>query len=304
MDVSAKLCYDHIHSMGGDAMENIIAKRARQVTLTKTQQKIADYFIRNPERVGMSSSMEVAREIGVSDASIIRFARAIGYERFSDLKNDIYTSMAQQATGGINSLSLTERLEIHRAKYGDTEAKATYLKMLQFNLERTFQENTDDAFSKAVDMLQRAGHHYVIGFRGCKGVASQFAWLMRILLDHVIYIGDEGTGGVGSLQDIQASDCAFFFSVSRYYKSDLCLAQLARKRGAQICVITDSVLSPLADLADVVLLAETRRISFFQSMSAMNMIAEYILSLLVRKNEEVYHRKAEERDELTKDMRL
>ena len=48
--------------MGGDAMENIIAKRARQVTLTKTQQKIADYFIRNPERVGMSSSMEVARE--------------------------------------------------------------------------------------------------------------------------------------------------------------------------------------------------------------------------------------------------
>ena len=46
---------------GGDIMENIIAKRVHQVTLTKTQQKIAAYFIRNPERVGICSSMEVAR---------------------------------------------------------------------------------------------------------------------------------------------------------------------------------------------------------------------------------------------------
>ena len=30
--------------------------------------------------------MDIAKEIGVSDASIIRFARAIGYEGFTDLK--------------------------------------------------------------------------------------------------------------------------------------------------------------------------------------------------------------------------
>lgn len=39
------------------------------------------------------SSMDVAKEIGVSDASIIRFARAIGYLGFTDLKNDIYNSL-------------------------------------------------------------------------------------------------------------------------------------------------------------------------------------------------------------------
>lgn len=285
-------------------MENIIAKRVQQVSLTKTQQKIADYFIRNPERVGMCSSMEVAKEIGVSDASIIRFARTIGYEGFSDLKNDIYNSLAMRATGGINSLSLAERLDIHRSCYGDTETKDVYMKMVQYNLERTFQENSDETLGAAVDMLRQAEHHYVIGFRGCRGIANQFAWLMRILLDHVVFIGDEGTGGVGSLQDISCRDCAFFFSVSRYYKSDLRLAQLARKRGAKICVITDSVLSPLADLSDVLLLVETRRISFFQSMSAMNAISEYILSALVQGNEEIYHQKVEERDALTEEMRL
>lgn len=285
-------------------MENIIAKRVQQVTLTKTQQKIADYFVRNPERVGMCSSMEVAQEIGVSDASIIRFARTIGYKGFADLKNDIYNTLANQATGGINSLSLAERLDFHRAKYGDSDSKAAYMKMVEYNLERTFQENTDEVFVQAAALLRQAQHRYVIGFRGCRGVASQFAWLMRLLLDHVIYIGDEGTGGIGSLQDIQPTDCAFFFSVSRYYKSDLRLVQLARKRGTKICVITDSVLSPLTDYADLMLLVETRRIGFFQSMSAMNMVSEYLLSLLVHGNEDTYHQKAEERDELTSETRL
>lgn len=81
-------------------MGSIIAERVKGATLTKAQRKIAKYFIHNPERVGMSSSMEVARAIGVSDASITRFARAIGYEGFTDLKADIYNSLVNQATAG------------------------------------------------------------------------------------------------------------------------------------------------------------------------------------------------------------
>ena len=213
-----------------------------------------------------------------------------------------YNNLAQRATGGINILALTERLERHRAKYGDTDSKSAYMKMFPYNLERTFQENTEETFARAVEMLHKAVHHYVIGFRGCTGVAGQFAWLLRFLVDHVIYIGGEGSGGVGSLQGIQPEDYAFFFSVSRYYRSDLRLAQLAKKRGARICVITDSVLSPVADLADVILLVETQRISFFQPMSAMTLVAEDLISALVQRNESVYRQKAEERDELTKDI--
>lgn len=183
-------------------MENVIAERVKRVTLTKAQQKIADYFIRNPERVGICSSMEVAKEIGVSDASITRFARAIGYEGFTDLKNDIYNNLAKQATGGMNSLSLSERFDVNRAQFDGYSSKSDYLRLLQFNLERTFQQNSDDQFNNVIAMLLEAEHRYVIGFRGCLGVANQCAWLMRLVLDHVISITDEGTGSIGTLQDI------------------------------------------------------------------------------------------------------
>lgn len=54
-------------------MTNILAERIKNANLTKTQKKIADYFISNQERIGSLSSIEAAQEIGVSDASHYSF---------------------------------------------------------------------------------------------------------------------------------------------------------------------------------------------------------------------------------------
>lgn len=285
-------------------MENVMMDRVRNAKLTKAQQRIADYFLQNPERVGMSSSMEVARTIGVSDASIIRFARAIGYEGFADLKADIYNSLAMRATGGVASLSLAERYDRNRTRYGSAPSKADYAKLLQYNIERTLQQNEDETFDRAVSMLLGAKHRYIAGFRGCLGTAAQCAWLLRFLLDHVMDISDEGPGGIGALQDIGREDCALIFSVSRYYKSDLRLAKLVKQRGAPLCVISDSVLSPLADLADVLLLVETKSAGFFHSSVAINMVYEYLLTKIAEKTTVPYQERANERDAMTEELRL
>lgn len=284
-------------------MENIIAERVKNAKLTKSQQKIADYFIRSPERVGMSSSMEVSKAIGVSDASITRFARAIGYEGFSDLKNDIYNSLANQATGGVNTLSLAERFDVNQAKYGGG-SRAEYMQLQQYNLERTFQQNGEEQFDKAVEMLLNAKHRYSIGFRGCLGTASQFAWLLRFLLDHVVSIHDEGSSAIGSLQDANDEDCVVLFSVSRYYKGDVALARLTKKRGAKLCVVTDSVLSPFGEFADILLVAETQNSSFFHSAMALNLISEYLLTKISLRCSDSYQHRVTERDELTGELRL
>lgn len=285
-------------------MENVIAERVKSAKLTKAQRKIAEYVIQNPERIGMCSSMEAAKAIGVSDASITRFARAIGYEGFADLKNDIYNSLAMQATSGVNSLSLAERVDVNRAKYGETASKADYMKVQQYILERTFRQNDDSKFDEAVSMLLHARHRYVIGFRGCLGVASQCAWLLRFLVDHVVSISDEGPGGVGSLQDIEEEDCVLFFSLTRFYKSDLRLMKLAKKRGAKICLIANSVLSPLAQMADILFLVETKHVGFFNSSASLNLLSEYLITRLAQRCLDDYRERASERDDLTEDLRL
>ena len=80
-------------------MKGILEERIHNATLTKTEQKIADYFLSNRELVGQLPTSELAKNIGVSEASIIRFSRSIGYKGFSDMKNDIYCDLVEREIG-------------------------------------------------------------------------------------------------------------------------------------------------------------------------------------------------------------
>ena len=62
-----------------DALE----KRIQQAQLTKCQHRIADYFLKNRNRICRMTSLAIAQEVGVSDASVIRFSRAVGYTGFA-----------------------------------------------------------------------------------------------------------------------------------------------------------------------------------------------------------------------------
>ena len=158
--------------------------------------------------------------------------------------------------------------------------------------------------NRVVELLLAAEHRYVAGFRGCLGAATQCAWLMRFLIDHVMSITDEGPGGIGSIQDITNRDCLLIFSMNRYYRMDLNLVKLAQKKGAKVCLVANSVLSPLAEYADVVLLAEVKTASFFNSMAAVNMLSEYLLTCIFQRCKESHKERMEERDDLTSYLRL
>ena len=283
-------------------MENVVAERVKKTKLTKSQRKIAEYIIANPELAGRSSSLEVARAVGVSDVSVTRFARAIGYPGFTELKNDIYDSLTAQAAPGAGRLTLNERFEANRAEFGSGSAREEFLKRQMFSLERSLMQNSEAAYEQFVNAVAEARTCFVAGFRGCYGAAQHFAWILNVLIDDVRLIGDVGMGGVDSLMKIDGSGAFVFFSASRYYKSDLRLLRLARSHGARVCLITDSVLSPLVEYADVVLTAEVRQASFFNSTTAMNAIGEYLLTLLTPRRLERYRAHARERDGYTKEL--
>ena len=58
-------------------MDTTLMNRIMEYSLTKGQGKIADYILKNQKRVLGMTAKEIGKEIGVSDASVIRFARTI-----------------------------------------------------------------------------------------------------------------------------------------------------------------------------------------------------------------------------------
>jgi len=285
-------------------MVRVLSDRIKDAHLTSKQRIIADYFLKNQERIGNMSSLDVAKSIGVSDASIIRFSRAIGYQGFADLKNDIYNSLAGEASAAVRNMQLSERFDVLSGKYQGENISERFQELMNYNITRTFQQNSEESYEQFADLILQSTRKYVIGLRGCMGVATHFTRLLGFAVRQVICLPHNETEAMGLLQDIGEDDIFILFSFVRYYKIDMFLSKMAKAHNAKICVITDSPLAPMVKYADISFFVETSHMSFFNSAIGAEMIAEYIVTLVSRKNADEYRARAKERDVLTSEFRI
>ncbi len=279
-------------------MANVFIDRIKGIALSKGQQKIAQYFIDHQEQILNMTSMEAARAVGVSDASIIRFARTIGYEGFTDMKKDVYKAVISDVS---SMQSLVERQSSSIQKYSDVSSES-FQAIAQNNILETFRKNDSSKYEQIADMLIGARKKYVIGMRGCRGPAFSFGRLLSFMLEGVQLITDEQCTSVNLLQDASEDDVVILFAFSRFYKMDLNYLKLARKRNAKICLVTNEINADLTGNADIVLVVSTDHMGFFNSAIGLTAVSEYILTLIGRKAE--YAGRLEERDEITEYQRL
>lgn len=275
-----------------------LTDRLRHTKFTRTQQKIADYFLSNQEKLAGLSSQEASSEIGVSDASVIRFCRIIGYEGFKDLKSHVYNMLVENSFAG---LSLTERMTQSTGKFNAQDTLINFQALVQQNFLSVFRNSTED-INRVADTLIAAKHRYIIGLRGCRGLAMTFSRTLTFMLPNVIYLNDGEGMSLSRMQDVNEDDAVLMFVFSRYYKTDEKYLETARKNGAKICLITNEFPEPLNHYTDTVLYVSTLGMSFFHSIIGASALSEYILILAGQKTD--YKTRLNERDELTAYQRI
>lgn len=172
-----------------------------------------------------------------------------------------------------------------------------FLDIIHNNIEETFQQNPPETYTQIVDLLLTADVKYIVGLRGCKGIAAQFVRLLQFFTNRVVEISTTDSDATGYLMDIGTSDMLLMFVLSRYYKADMPLVKMAYEHKAKICIITDSMVAPMAPFADLMVIAKTARMSFFHSTVGINMIAEYLLTLASLRDWEHTKKQIEARDE-------
>lgn len=65
--------------------------RTKYDGMSETYKKIAGFIINNAERAAFASLDELSKQIGVSDATLIRFARELGFEGYQGLREALVT---------------------------------------------------------------------------------------------------------------------------------------------------------------------------------------------------------------------
>lgn len=78
-------------------MRTLLALRAERGELSAIERRIADFIVENPLCVRDRSSQQLANTLSVSQSSVVKFAKRLGFRGYPDMKLSISEALAREA---------------------------------------------------------------------------------------------------------------------------------------------------------------------------------------------------------------
>ncbi|GMA69383.1 transcriptional regulator [Leuconostoc litchii] len=245
---------------------NIIAQlRAQRKQYNTTEQKFIDFIINNVGQASEANIQEMSELSGVSTATISRFVKKVGLESFREFS----VSLASAATQMTTSVDLFGEI----ADSDDTIAVAQKVFGGAENaLAATISNLTANQLDEATLALISARRVGFFGIGGSSIVAfNAYHKFLRTPID-VIAHPDYDVQLMQAVK-LNSNDTAVVISHSGRNKDTLLIAKKLHEHHVKIIVITSFKDSPLAKLADLVLLSLAEEVNF-RSESMSSLIAQ------------------------------
>ena len=261
-----------------------ISEALKNKSLTKVAQKIAAFILDNMEEACFMTSTEIAAQVNASEASVIRFTRALGFSGYMDFQKSLRKSYSEKVASISNNITVpAERLLKSVEKSDSTDVMEMHLHNCIHDLNSVVQKNTSAAFIEAADLIMRSHRKYIVSSRANTGVGSYMYLLLKHMLDDVYSTNHPALSVIDILSDAEKEDCIIAFSFPRYSELDLSALEMVVERGTSIVVFTDKPSSPLAQHASSVILADVDTNVFFNSYVGVQFAMETLCVVLSQK---------------------
>ncbi len=244
--------------------------------LSDGQKQVAEYLLKNLDELVTSTALQIGLKVGVSDATVIRFAMAIGFKGFADLQD----AVRKAHTKGRTIKKFRESVEL--GKYGDGFL-STVLEVQKSILDRTFQSINKSDFDRVVDMILAARSIVTVGLRSSASLSLYLGNGLQLMLGNTRSLSLEAGFYYEKMLTLDSSDLVIAMSFPRYTKLTYELVEYARKKGAKIVCISDSVVSPVARLSEVTLIVPADIPGFQIPLVGAVALAEAIMTAVSNK---------------------
>ncbi|MFQ5769555.1 MAG: MurR/RpiR family transcriptional regulator [bacterium] len=231
--------------------------------LTESQKVIANYIVKNPQKFALSSIRELEKELNISKSTIVRSARALGYDGFYELKVAFLKDIRQDLE------------PIHRYKkfLSNSTEELNFIKLIADetvnNIHETLHLLDQEQYRKAVNLLENANHVYTVGL----GVSTYLAEIASYIFTRVSIKSNFMTcGGVTFAEQIinlSKDDVIFAFSFPPYSKETIEAARYAQERELKVIALTDKLTSEIVQYSDVSLQVAVESITISNSIMAI-----------------------------------
>ena len=207
----------------------------------RAEKKIADWILDNPGKLVPLSISELADNCKCSEATIVRFARRLGFDGYQALK----ISLAREE----NTTSVSESITPSDSSF---EIFSKVCDNIYCSLERTKKVLDEKSLAEAAEKILSAGRIVTMGLGNSASVAVDLSHkLLRAGCDAVAYT-DNHMQAI-AVSHLRAGDVAVGISHSGSSRDIVESLKIARERGAATICLTNCGKSPIQKVSDIVL---------------------------------------------------
>jgi DNA-binding MurR/RpiR family transcriptional regulator len=206
--------------------------------MTPTDRQIAELVLADPEKAVISTVSDLKEASGVSSGSIIGFCRRMGLNGYADFKMALARDLSNYAESNASS----DQQEV--------QSLSAVISNHQEALRQTTRMNSSEVFDEAVDQVCNAqrvtffaeGYSTLVAELG----ANQFSMLGLLTSAH-----SDSAMQLMDAAHITGDDLAIGLSCDGNTPNTLRCLKLAREKGAATVCITNTMKSPMTEIARV-----------------------------------------------------
>ncbi len=211
--------------------------------LTPSERRIGETILANPQLVAFGTVADVAEAARVGTATVVRFAVKLGFDGYSQLQASVQGDVSGQLRPAV------ERIRDQRV--GDDTLAARHAEIEAANVRATLDAiSAGDGRSVVHRLADDAADVLVLSGVASRGVALQFVGDLEQLRPGVRLLDGNQIDVVRHLALTDPGATLVVLDLRRYERWLVDALSLARDRGVWTVAVTDSVLSPLASVAE------------------------------------------------------
>lgn len=223
--------------MSGTAspFEGTVLERVGQSSnLSKAESTVARWLETSLMKVPIDTAGELASHAGVSEMTVTRFVRKLGYKNYKQFMSAVNADLRNE-----NSHSRALRQSRVAIPVTTQDELAQQLELEIEAIVEVYRLATTEQWQGALDAITKARYVKVCGFQGSLGLALDFATRLKYARAGVRYVS--GTSGNWSeiFEDDAGESCVIMVDTVPYAETSLKIAKLCLHRAIPLITVTD-----------------------------------------------------------------
>ncbi len=222
---------------------------------------------------------DLARQSEVSAPTVTRFVKRLGFRKFTDFQRAIRLEVQDTE---VSPLALLQKHQQKPAKTFQTDRGM--MDHLAVAMQKLLDTSTQRSLDKAAGLISdNKARIYLMGGRW-SSIIAQYAAYQLITLRGEVHVLSLQASGVREdrIADFTRKDVLLAFDFRRYQPETIAFCQTAKECGVRIVLFTDLELSPIAEVADVVIPVTVETTTPMDTLAVAIAATDALLTRLVK----------------------